>query len=427
MPPRLSHRKTRTGCKRCKARKVKRDEEKPKCGACKRHAVHCEYPASPYDPQSPASDSTLQANAAEQFLELRLMHEWMAYTCMSLSTTWEFWKHQCPLTAFEYRWLLDAMLAGAALHASRAKPRCWSALEGRMVNFDAAGNSIDPLPEHAVYFGWKSASKARRAVAGKPSPGSVTVFPAHNHAEMLETSRKYFTRALDGHQKAVAVLWLSNIRAAYLCSILICYYSLFTLNEPSDESLMLDPLKWFKLSRGTLFIIQQWKDWIGEAWFIEAMYGEPDLSDDNELFRKEHQEGFEYLLSPVEGDTIRDEDRLAYERTLSYFGLMYKGIAHGLDSPLAMDRRVIAMPARVPIRLGNLVEANDPRAAAILAHVFATMKPGEDRFPWFQGIAQRQIPILCDSLPPRWSGLVAWPRQVVNDNISAGPFLSPLT
>lgn len=158
------------------------------------------------------------------------------------------------------------------------------------------------------------------------------------------------------------------------------------------------------------------------------MYGEPDLSDDELLFHHDHQKGFEYLLAPVGGDSIKDEDRFAYERTLSYFGLMYKGIVQGLDAPLAIGRRVIAMPARVPIRFGDLVEANEPRAAAILAHVFATMKLGEDRFPWFQGIAQRQIPILCNSLPPGpWRELIAWPLEIARGEISASTIPTPMT
>lgn len=155
------------------------------------------------------------------------------------------------------------------------------------------------------------------------------------------------------------------------------------------------------------------------------MYGEPDLSDEVELFRKDHQQGFEYLLFPVDGHEIKDEDKFAYERTLSYIGLMYKGVINGTDSPLATGRRVMAMPARVPIRFGELVEASEPRAAAMLAHVFATMKLCEERFPWFEGIGQRQIPLLCGSLPPAWRPLVAWPLQVVNVETPTSSFPTP--
>lgn len=67
-------------------------------------------------------------------LELRLMHEWTAYTCTTFSTAWEFWRYQAPLIALEFRYVLDAMLALAALHASRQVPRQWIPLEGRSMH-----------------------------------------------------------------------------------------------------------------------------------------------------------------------------------------------------------------------------------------------------------------------------------------------------
>lgn len=44
--PRLYHKKSRTGCSRCKARRVKCDEARPACGGCSRHQVACVYPPS---------------------------------------------------------------------------------------------------------------------------------------------------------------------------------------------------------------------------------------------------------------------------------------------------------------------------------------------------------------------------------------------
>ncbi|KAI0408195.1 hypothetical protein F4802DRAFT_605200 [Xylaria palmicola] len=41
--PRLYHKKSRTGCLRCKQRRVKCDELRPSCSSCSRHVVECVY------------------------------------------------------------------------------------------------------------------------------------------------------------------------------------------------------------------------------------------------------------------------------------------------------------------------------------------------------------------------------------------------
>lgn len=206
-------------------------------------------------------------------MEMRLMHEWIVYTCHTLSTTWEFWKYQAPLLAFEHRYVLDAMLAVTALYASRQKPRVWSSLEGKMYDVGDDDSNSTPIIEAALQNGWKKATQSRQYQLGAPGPQHIIV-RSDNAGEMLEISRKYFARALEGHQRAVANITKDNARASYLCSILVCYYSLFTLSEGSDEndSLMLDPMKWFRLSRGTVFIIEQWREISGETWFAEGKH-----------------------------------------------------------------------------------------------------------------------------------------------------------
>lgn len=44
MPSRLAHKKSRNGCVRCKARRVKCDETHPICNNCGRHNVECIFP-----------------------------------------------------------------------------------------------------------------------------------------------------------------------------------------------------------------------------------------------------------------------------------------------------------------------------------------------------------------------------------------------
>ncbi|OJD31437.1 c6 transcription protein [Diplodia corticola] len=55
---RRPHRKSRNGCRNCKARKIKCDEVQPQCGQCTKHAVICDFSARESLPASSVSSST---------------------------------------------------------------------------------------------------------------------------------------------------------------------------------------------------------------------------------------------------------------------------------------------------------------------------------------------------------------------------------
>lgn len=201
------------------------------------------------------------------------MHEWTAYCCHSISTTWEFWKYEAPMVALEFRHVMDAMLALAALHASRQRPRYWSTLEGKMsILPEGESSTSTPMAESLVNSSWKQATLARRSMIENPGTDANIIRPPNPNGDMLEISRRYFSWALEGHQKALANLNPNVMRATYISSILVTYYSLFTLSESPDggDSLMLDPTKWFRLSKGTVVIIDRWKEFVGERWFLEG-------------------------------------------------------------------------------------------------------------------------------------------------------------
>lgn len=217
--------------------------------------------------------------------------------------------------------------------------------------------------------------------------------------------------------------------------MLVNYYSLFTCSEPDEDGsgAPIGLMNWIRCSRGMRLLVDAmvtmptgslrgnricWHSMIEMLIHIpvESMHGEPDLSDREELFHPIHIEPFKYLLSNVDGDEVAEEDQIAYEHTLSYVGLIYKGVVQSLDSPLATGRRCNAMPASVPIRFLDLVEAHRPRAMAIMAHVFATMKLVQEHYPWFKGVAEHQIPLICRALPPQWTEFVQWPIQVIQGN-----------
>ncbi|KAK3936913.1 hypothetical protein QBC46DRAFT_20188 [Diplogelasinospora grovesii] len=153
MPPRRSHKKSRTGCRRCKVRKIKCDEDHPRCRNCEKHGVPCDYEnpgvigeleqtlalatpgrshsASPLSvtavcrsPSAPVL--SVVTPASQRMLELRLMHQYTAatYKTISITTqTLDVWQNAIPRIAVAGpQHLANALLAVAALHLRSFSP-----------------------------------------------------------------------------------------------------------------------------------------------------------------------------------------------------------------------------------------------------------------------------------------------------------------
>jgi hypothetical protein len=148
MAPRLAHKKSRRGCQRCKARKVKCDEIHPVCTNCSRHAVKCEYSdpfvqasngsdnlsslsndralsssaPSPHGPDSPYTDleDIDHAFTADErrLLELRLLYYFTTVVVNTFSNGpfRQVWSVDSPRLGFEYPFLLNAIFAISSLH-----------------------------------------------------------------------------------------------------------------------------------------------------------------------------------------------------------------------------------------------------------------------------------------------------------------------
>ncbi|KAK0227467.1 hypothetical protein EDD85DRAFT_912803 [Armillaria nabsnona] len=130
-----AHHKTRSGCKTCKQRKVKCDEELPICKNCTRRGVECIWIDAPQpDSESstaedPPSTISRPTNIAGTFdlLTLELMHHYATSTSHSLSSdpaAASVWRIVVPKIAFNpnNQCLLHAILAMSALHAHHADP-----------------------------------------------------------------------------------------------------------------------------------------------------------------------------------------------------------------------------------------------------------------------------------------------------------------
>lgn len=454
--PRLNHKKARTGCQRCKARKVKVgtdhasaadlmvviatasfpadvrlqcDELKPRCSACTRHNVSCEYveparrrtagPPSGSTSHSPfATDGRIgEPQGLDPMLEIRLMHEWTAYTCQSFSNSSEFWRIQAPLFALEHRVVMDAMFALAALHLSKKKLGQWTSSGGQTVPLR------DPtcVPQSAAKDLMTHYRDKREEVNDLATVRNGINEPfagTRSNTEMLLNARKYFDRALDGHNHGIQTASKENIEAVYITSMLVSFHALFTLNETEEDALTspsVDPLLWLGLSRGTRHVCRVWQEFVGEEWLdtTGVYFGRSKCADEDSLFQREQGKPFEGLLTFAEEyEQPTPEDKDAFSSCLAYIAFIYKSIVEDTEIALANCRRIAAMPSRLPERFTVLVEHRNPRALVMLAHVFALTKLISDRVPWFQGLAERQIPKIQQQLPAGWHELMAWPSKV---------------
>ncbi|KAF4546215.1 putative c6 zinc finger protein [Lasiodiplodia theobromae] len=185
--PRKSHRKSRLGCKNCKQRRIKCDEQKPSCTNCIKHSIPCDYntnnagPAAaprllasrPITPAAtgtstpptpfPGSPSNNNLNIPlYTTTELELLHNYYISTAPSLSSNpalSHFWRADVPKLSFSWPCLLNGLFSISALHLARFRPESRDTyLAQADVYWDRALRSATPLLEaindanyHAVY------------------------------------------------------------------------------------------------------------------------------------------------------------------------------------------------------------------------------------------------------------------------------------
>ncbi|PMD38880.1 hypothetical protein L207DRAFT_513366 [Hyaloscypha variabilis F] len=151
---RKTHRKTRTGCRTCKSRKIKCDEQRPSCHNCIKHSVVCDFvshsvggtsrsgrgsqiPTSPqngsigggptpdFSSDTPMSLHDVQSTQGLNLLDLELLHNYITSTANTLHTDpamKSLWKINVPQLGFRYDFVMRGILALSALHLARYRP-----------------------------------------------------------------------------------------------------------------------------------------------------------------------------------------------------------------------------------------------------------------------------------------------------------------
>ncbi|KAI8624408.1 hypothetical protein F5Y19DRAFT_480694 [Xylariaceae sp. FL1651] len=119
---RRSHRKTRSGCRTCKTRKIKCDEKKPACGNCIRHNVECGFLAlAPRSPR-PTTGPGLDLNRDH----MELLHNFTISTYATLSENLvmkDFYRVTAVQMGLDCDYVMRSLLAISSLQLAFYRPQ----------------------------------------------------------------------------------------------------------------------------------------------------------------------------------------------------------------------------------------------------------------------------------------------------------------
>ncbi|KAK3310522.1 uncharacterized protein B0T15DRAFT_41010 [Chaetomium strumarium] len=425
MPPRRSHKKSRTGCRRCKSRKIKCDEVHPRCGNCVKHGVPCDFecpevlaelraaatadtpstPATTVNFGSPITHAAGPASAlsggpvdtplllcrspatasvshitppGHRLLELRLMHHYTSLTCKTFTftapVTEDIWKITVPNLAFSgSQHLADAILAVAALHLRSLMP----------------GDKELVRASHA----YMAASLAEYSAA-------LAKGIDHTNAESL-----FLTAALIAFQSTATRVFMKDEVAVDEDSGM----DGTTRQRSQPSGCYAIPFSWFHSFQGVKAITAASWQYLRVSPVVTQVINSQaalqlDFTTGPETFFGHLLEGLDEELAAMGGDgssstappspsagyhshpqpaslELIASTRQAYQHAVAVLNWAHK-IPHK-GAPLAF-------PATVSRRFIELLEERRPRALAILACFFALLK-SMDSVWWLQGMARREV------------------------------------
>ncbi|CZT44116.1 uncharacterized protein RSE6_04242 [Rhynchosporium secalis] len=385
------HRKSRFGCKICKARKIKCDEKRPICGPCIKRFPNpeeecCFEALSPpvtrehSSSSSPASAADAMTNTlsrhAARAMELRLFHHYSTTTCHTMplveeDTGREMWLVTVPTSAFEYPYVYTAVLAIAALHL-------------------LGNNPNDVSLQTATYqYIDESLSGYRNELKNINQENSAPVFTA-------------------------ALLLSMNARLRHRC---------YGANPPPYTL----PLNYLHLQLGIRQVYFETHPFIQDSSVRRYVDLRRDLKpeikrESLEFPMNVNRNGFQFphdVLYSTWGVLSTNPERTPiYAITLTYLSGLKDGI--GFDEEIRwIQRRLAWLIQGIPREFVTYLEEGDPLAIVILSRFYALLKYIDEPW-WIQGAPEFEIRGMASLVGEEWKWAMEWPLEVLEVAVRVG-------
>ncbi|KAH8893102.1 hypothetical protein GQ53DRAFT_745972 [Thozetella sp. PMI_491] len=405
--PTLILKKSKQGCRECKARKVKCDEVKPVCANCRRRYVRiqaCDWsteaplrhtrrdggapwrlssgetvaadPSHRRSAQLVAHPTSVTSKDAWRSLELRLMHHYTSVVSRSMpdcngAPARDMWERIIPQHAFDSEVVLNPLLTLSALHIHAHSP----------------GNS-----------------------------------------DIAVALRRYLGRSLVNHRQALSdsgeglpeQLWLSAV-------VLSNMYWLLAHQTQPNELYELPFQAWTILQGVSLLFVRKkvYLSRLGYNWFGDEI--SPQIIPDEEL-----SEAARMQLRALEEDLMRlfnafglaalpESIRDTYVEARDYVLYYYRAFYSGATAKI-LRRFIGTMAVRCRPEYRKMLETHDPLAMALMGRMMILLR-ALDHAWWMNGegdyeVLERDIRGIRDLMPANFGWTMDWPDRVLNGRIS---------
>ncbi|KAF5604918.1 sterol regulatory element-binding ECM22 [Fusarium subglutinans] len=388
------HKKSRTGCRNCKARKVKCDEARPVCRSCRLRKADCVYP-TPAASTAHSSNSSITNSPQRPPEPLSAPRNAPSPDVVSLSSGDEPMEEVGPLT-------VSPAFRHGQMDVTDMK-LLWFYTSSTSTSFSVDQGPSNPINEvlrnRMVQVAFENPF-LMDSLFGLASLHMQSLQLSHDPARALT----YRARSFEGYRLAVEKAQPETFPALLANSLLLTALSSQNFRDEDGKKLYL--IDWMIVWRGIGLVI----DLMGVEKLIDSglycLFNRPSV--DVEQATNHIPACLVSMLNSIEPS---DPDFLnveTYYETLQFLGSLYQNLHDGFG-PIMM-LRIITWFTFVPRNFVQLARELRPRALIILAYYAAFLKFPSDVW-WIKNVGNRSLRDLCEHIGPEWQQYLLVPHM----------------
>ncbi|KAJ5699157.1 hypothetical protein N7462_001162 [Penicillium macrosclerotiorum] len=383
---RRAHTKSRNGCQRCKARKVKCDETRPHCRNCVKHAIDCFYSQKRINESSTTATSippladTLSTDGSPSvptdltdpkiriiprpytdleigMADLELLHHYSTSACYTISrlpVLQAVWRIKVPQFGFSFPFVMRGILAFSALHLAHLRPE--------------------------------------------------------RRAHYVAQAEFHHTQALQAVSAIIPNMSEENAPAIYLISSITCLISCAKPRLPHELWIIGDrDIEWLSLFRGTAFIISAAEETI-KFGVLSPIFKNGNMRSRARNGRSTTKLTYLNELRQFVTDHVLDTGEIhCYLDAIDDMGKSFATVEEE-GSQNCQPADVFVWPLQISNEYLNLLRQRKPEALVIFSY-FCVITHHLEWAWWMQGLSIHMIRSIYHCLDDQYRCWIQWPME----------------